>query len=241
MPNIKGLDLVITRNQFYRENYRSATINFFLLLAAIISFAAFIIFMHITTVYTLYFPTTPSGEYIDMPPLTENHLVISKESFGKDGRLLAYPEINIKDLGDRVNRETALIEYWAKKAVVELFDYDYVNYKQALQDVRDYFTLPGHEEFLKALNFSRNLEAVKNNFRVLSATVVGKVRFLESGIYDNKQAWRVEIPIEVVYESITREPLTQKQIANMVIVRETTLRSPFFGLAIDNINFKIVG
>lgn len=233
----QGLEIVFTRNIFYAKNFRSASINFFLLVAAIISLGSFVIFMHITTIYTLYFPTTPSGEYIDMPPLTKNHLVISKDDFTSDGRLKAYPEITLKDLGDNINPETALVEYWAKKAVLELFDLDYVNYRKALQDVRDYFTLSGHGEFLKALEFSGNLKAVKNNFRVASARIIGKLS-IASGIYDNKAAWKINIPIEATYENVSGAKLIQRQIAKMTIVRETTLRSPFFGLAIDEINLS---
>ncbi len=254
MPN-QGLELVNTRNNFYRKNYHSAVINFLLLFSTIIALAIFVIFKHITTVYTLYFPTTPSGEYIKMPPLDVNHLMITNESFNPDGTLKDYPLINISDLGENINPETAIIEYWAKNAIVHLHDYDYVNYRQALQDIRDYFTLRGHDSFLEALRFSRNLEAVKLNFQVLSADISGpltidagkigaKISFLKKAWYfiirkktPQIFAWFIKIPITVTYENISSDPLQQRLIANMLVVRETTLRSPFFGLAIDQIYF----
>lgn len=234
----QGLELVVIRNNFYKKNYRSASINFMLLLIGILLFISYIYFMHISTVYARYFPTNPAGKYIKMPPLNVNHLDLNLLKFAPDGTLIEYPEINLNDLSG--DPSTALIAYWAKKAVIALYDYDYINYRQALQNVRDYFTLNGHSEFLVALNFSRNLEAVRNNAQVVSARIMGEP-VIQEGFLGETKAWQVEFPVDVIYENISDRPLVQKVIARLVIVRETTLRSPFFGLAIEKINLKVTG
>lgn len=233
----QGLELVIARNNFYCKNYRSSVVNFLLLLMSIIVFCAYIYFMHITIVYARYFPTNPAGEYIFMPPLSENHLQLDNYNFSADGTLLEYPSINIRDLN--LDSSDPLVGYWAKQAIVALYDYDYVNYRGALQGVRDYFTLNGHAEFLVALNFSRNLEAVKNNAQIVQAKITGDP-VISSGIYGDTFAWQVEFPVDVIYENALDKPLIQKVVASLLIVRETTLRSPFFGLAIEKINLKVI-
>jgi hypothetical protein len=173
-----------------------------------------------------------------MPPLNENHLNLANYQFQPDGTMVENQDINIKDLNVN-DPENALVVYWAKQAAVAIYDYDYVNYRQALQGVRDYFTLNGHDEFLVALNFSRNLEAVKNNLQVVSAEVVGDVSVI-SGAYLDRLAWKVMVPLKVTYRNITDQPIEQNVIADLLIVRETTLHVPFYGIAIEKINLKAV-
>jgi len=181
-----------------------------------------------------YFPTTADGVLIDMPPLNVNHLKLSKLLTDNKGFLIDQPKINVNTLG--TDRDNALILYWTKKIVLKMFDYDYINYRRTLQDLRNYFAPGTHELFMKALNDSKNLESIKASKRVVRADIVGDAVVKKFGLIDNRYAWQIFIPVDIFYENITDEPLTEKLIAKIWVMRTNTLQSPFFGLSVIYVN-----
>lgn len=231
-----SLDLINIRNNFYFKSYRSiiaANILVMLLLGLIIGFFEY---QKKTTSGSKYFPTTVDGILIDMPPLNVNHLKLSKLLTDNKGFLIDQPKININDLSK--DQDNALVLYWAKKVTLKMFDYDYINYRRALEELRNYFTTGGHELFMKALADSKNMETIKASQRVVRAEIVGEPTLKRIGLISNKYAWQVFVPVDIFYENVTDEPLIQKIIAKMWIIRTNTLRSPFFGLSVVVVNLE---
>lgn len=231
---IKGINSLLIRNSFYYRSYRRiiiANILVIILLAAIITFARY----HEKTIKrSKYFPTTEDGVLIELPPLDKNHLHINNFLVDNKGFLLDQPKINIDELGNDL--EHGLVLYWAKQTIIKIFDYDYLNYRRALQDMRNYFVAGGHQLYLEALNESKNLEAVIAGKRVVHANVVGEATVIKTSIINNSYAWQISIPINIFYENITDDVLLQKVIAKIWVTRTSTLQSPFFGLSIARIN-----
>jgi hypothetical protein len=188
-----------------------------------------------------YFPTTPDGKVINSPPNQLNHLLLTNLHFDKQGVLEEWPEIKASnlDLTAKDSNEHAIIKFWVNKAITAMFELDFVNYREVLQDVRQYFTPGGYQKFLVAFNDSKNLDTIKTWKRIAFATLNGNTNITNDGIIEGHAVWRAEVPIIVTYDGNDKESLTQELVAVVKIARVSTLQSPFYGLAIYQINFKV--
>jgi hypothetical protein len=231
-----SLDLINIRNNFYFHSYRGIIVANILVVVLLGLIIGFFKYQKNLTSGPRYFPTTADGSMIDMPPLNVNHLKLSKLLVDNKGFLIDQPKINVNTLSQ--DRDNALVLYWTKKAVFKMFDYDYVNYRSTLEELRNYFVPGGHELFMKALNESKNMESIKASKRVVRASIVEEPVVKRIGLMSNRYAWQIFLPVDIYYENITDEPLIQKIIAKMWVVRVSTLQSPFFGLAIVIINLE---
>jgi intracellular multiplication protein IcmL len=144
----------------------------------------------------IYFPATPEGKLIQDPPVNQ--------PYWSDEEVLT----------------------WAEKVAILVYDFDYVNYRQALQNLRTYFTQTGHAEYLKALTFSTNIEAIKANKQIVSAEVNGTPLIKSKGVNSGFFYWQAMIPLLITYENSSGKIFQQRVHATMVIVRGSTLEFP---------------
>lgn len=197
-PTLKtgGAELVLLRNNFYRDNYRRVMI-FCLMLVLIIAALVGIIFYQQSHVPTpKYFATTQDGKLIELIPLSQPNL------------------------------STNALLQWAVEAATAAYTFNFVNYRKALQDTRIYFTKQGYQNFLKALQDSRNLEAVRTKKLVVSAVPTGAPVVLKEGQTSNGLfAWQVQFPMLLTYQSAS-ETISQDIVITMLITRVPTLESP---------------
>ena len=231
-----SLDLVNIRNNFYFQSYRKIIIGNFLIIVLLISVIGFFKYQQLLSSGSVYFPTTADGVIIDMPPLNINHLKLSNLLTDNKGFLIDQPKINVNTLSK--DKDNALVLYWVKKIVFKMFDYDYVNYRNSLEELRNYFVPGGHELFMKALSESKNMESIKASRRVVRANIVSEPVIKKVGLLKERYVWQVFVPVDIYYENITDEPLIQKITAKMWVMRVSTLQSPFFGLAVVIVNLE---
>ena len=126
-----------------------------------------------------------------------------------------------KDLADPLYSD-GQVSQWAEEAMVRIYAFDFVNYRRRLQEVRDYFTARGHQDFLRALTASNNLEAVKKKKYVVSLKTSGPTQMLNSDRVTSSQGsqwwgkpqqvyrWIVRTPVVLTYENANKETLEQK-------------------------------
>jgi intracellular multiplication protein IcmL len=234
--------LIVERNFFYRKSHHSIVIANLLLLIAIGMLIGFYYYQQSSFAVPQYFPTTPDGVVINSPPDNVNHLLLERLHFNDQGMLLEWPEINASnlDLQAEDSNEHAILLFWASRAIVAMFALDFVNYRDVMQDVRQYFTPTGYTKFLEALNNSKNLDTIKKGKRVAFASLKDKPKVTQVGLLEGHKVWSVEIPIVVTYEGVNQEALTQELLTVVKIARVSTLQTPFYGLAIYQINFKVI-
>lgn len=235
-----SLAYIFARNEFYRKNYHVMVGTVGWLLLIIVLLLGFR-FLQITTVaLPKYFPATPDGKIIQSPSEDINHLKLEYYNFNERGELIEWPEIQKKDLDLTIpdSNEHAILLFWVQKAVLAMFDLDYVNYRNRIQNLREFFTAQGYDKFLTAFLASKNLDAVKTGRRVAYATITDKAKVVSTGMLQGHKAWQVEMPLTVTYENPVKPPLQQKLYAVVKIARVSTLQKQFYGLAIYQINFK---
>lgn len=191
---IDALELVKLRSTFYRDSYRKLVILLFISWTII---AVLVITLFVQSTHKTrptYFATNEAGRIIKLIPL------------------------NQPNLSDR-----ALIQ-WATNAVLDVYTYNFNNYRQVFQDASKYFTTDGWKQFYTALSSSRNLQAVTEKKLVLSA-VVSSAPIVNREYVDNgRYTWQLQVPIMVTYQSLSEE-FHENLIIVLTIQRLSTLDS----------------
>jgi intracellular multiplication protein IcmL len=190
-----SLEMVAARNYFYRDNYYRMMTICLSMLILGFGLAGFIYFQHLSRPAPKYFATTTEGALIELIPL------------------------------DQPNLSTNTLLQWATQAATSSYTYNFVNYREAFQQARNYFTPEGYKNYLKAIDESRNLEAVKEKKLVVSSVPTGVPIVVNEGRIAGRYAWQVEMPMLISYQSAT-EVIRQNIMLTMLIVRIPTLDSP---------------
>jgi len=236
-------EFIILRNEFYARSYRQVKKIVALLLLILSLLIGFAIYQNNTLKpMPRYFPTTPDGKLIEMPPVNENHLILSQQQVNPDtGIIYGMPEPTKLYSELQPNGDDALVLYWAYLAVGNMFDYDYINYRKVIQNASSYFTANGSQNFTKALIESRNLQTVKERSAIVIPVITGDVKLLGTKMVAGHYVWDVQVPIQLTYESVAeQQPIVQNLLATLSIARISTLLSPFYGLGIYKLNFQEV-
>lgn len=195
-----ALELVVLRNNFYRDHYRQLMIICLGLISLSVCLLFWGFYERTHKPLPQYFATTYDGKLLPVIPLSQPSLT-----------------------------DNALLQ-WATEAAVSAYTFNFVNYRKALQDIRVYFTKNGYQNFIKALKDSNNLDAVQNKKLVVSAVPTGAPVILKKGVYNDSSgssiySWTVQLPMELEYKS-TSEQFRQNIVLIMLITRLSTLESP---------------
>lgn len=168
---IGGLEYVMLRNNFYRDNYRRVVLALLVM-----------IIINLGLVGALFYQIShlPSPKYF---------------ATGSDGRITPlYP------LDQPVVNPSELLQ-WASQAATAVNTYNFIDYRAAFQKAQSYFTADGWRNFENALRSSRNLEAVLEKKLVVSAVATGAPVIVDQGVINNRYAWKVQVPLLVSYQS----------------------------------------
>jgi len=166
-----AIQSVLSRYEFYRDRYRWVVYALLAQSIAMIIAVVTINYLARQDPEPRYFATRSDGALIRLIPLKEPMLTRSA------------------------------VLSWAGRAATSAFTFDFVNFRQQFQDAAQAFTPEGWRSFLKALEDSRNLEAVKERKLVVTAALQGAPVLLTEGVVNGRYQWRIEMPIVVAYQS----------------------------------------
>jgi intracellular multiplication protein IcmL len=114
---------------------------------------------------------------------------------------------------------------WAHGAAISAYTYNFVNYRDAMQQLQNQFTPDGWTYYEDALRVSRNLEMVLAKKLVVSAVATGTPVILDQAVIDGRYSWKVQIPLLVSYQSPNEQTQTPV-IVMMIISRVPTVDMP---------------
>ena len=126
---------------------------------------------------------------------------------------------------DQPNQSDSAVLQWANQAAIAAFSYNFVNYRTELQASSGFFTAEGWDQFIKALEESNNVVAVKAKKLIVSAVATKAPVILQKGLLNGVYAWRVQMPLLVTYQSAS-EFSQQNNVVTILISRVSTLNSP---------------
>lgn len=195
MADDDAVELVRLRNNFYRDNYRR--------LVGAVMFLLFIVAMLICVVFyqiynrpePKYFATTVDGRIMQLFSLSEPIL--------SPGELLQ----------------------WAHRASISAYTYNFVNYRDAMQQLQNQFTANGWKYYEDALRTARTLEMVIEKKLVVSAVATGTPVILDQAVISGRYSWKVQIPLLVTYQS-PNDQTQQSMVVTMIISRVPTVDMP---------------
>jgi len=196
LPEGGALGRVITRNEFYRDGYRTLLKVAFIEAIAIVGLI--VVIVAIVNAYqpeNRYFATTEDGRVVPMVPLSEPNL-----------------------------SRPALLS-WASQAATETLTFGFNDYRRRLQESSRHFTRPGWTSFVKALQDSGIIEAVETNRQVVSAAPRAAPTILSEGMANGRYQWAVEMPMMVTY-LYGQQQRSMSMNIRLVIVRVPKLESP---------------
>jgi intracellular multiplication protein IcmL len=190
-----ALELVKLRNNFYRDNYRRVVGALLIMLVIIVALVGTVFYQLSTRPEPRYFATSSDGRITPIYALND-------------------PVVNTEDLLQ-----------WAVRAAVAANCYNFVDYREKLQQVQNYFTPDGWKYFETALQGARTLETVIAKKLVVSAVATGTPVIIDQGVINGRYAWKVQLPLLVTYQSpneLTQQPV----MATMIVTRVPTLNVP---------------
>lgn len=119
-----------------------------------------------------------------------------------------------------------LIE-WTEQTIVASFSYNFVNYRDSLDNIRNLFTLTGWDDFNNALQSTGILGKVSSERLFLSATLDGASKILSDGIIEGHYAWKLRIPLLISFKANETTIQTQKHIiVEIIVTRIPNLDNP---------------
>ncbi len=187
---------VVTRNEFYRDGFRNM-IRIAILEAVVIIGLILTVIVHINTAKPSdrYFATTADGRIMQLIPLDQQSL-----------------------------NQAALMS-WVAQAAIETMSFGYHDYQRRLQQSSRHFTRRGWESFTTALQKSRVLETVNAGQQVVIAEPRSAPILRQSGIFNGKYRWLIEMPLNVTYKSGSASR-TDYLTLSLVVERVPSLESP---------------
>ncbi len=195
MANNDAVELLRLRNNFYVDSYRRLIIVLLLLIVTILGLVGVIFWQVYHRPKPQYFATSTDGRIMQLFPLSDPMLSPSE------------------------------LLQWAHGVATDAYSYNFVNYREALQQLQNNFTAEGWRYFEQSLKASRNLEMVLAKKLIVSGTATGTPVILEQAVIDGRYSWKVQIPMLVSYQSATEN--TQKpMIIMMIISRVPTVDMP---------------
>lgn len=187
-----ALEVVQLRNNFYRDSYHKIVIALFVELLVIIFLTIALVLLLAQKPVPKYFAATDSGRIIALIPL------------------------------DRPNLSDKALLQWTSEAVVSLYSYNFVNFREVFQVNRNYFTAPGWRSFMQALDASKNLDTVKAKKLIVSAVLTGAPVIVNQYVLDGRYTWAIQMPLLVTYQG-SSDRINQNFILTLKIQRISTL------------------
>ena len=188
------VEMVHLRNAFYRDSYHRVMKAVLLSILVIMGLAMVLSYVILNPPRPKYFAVDENGRITPIVPLK-------------------YPNMS----------PPALLQ-WATQAAIAAYTYNYVNYRKELQAASAFFTPNGWSAFVKAVQGSTNLGAVKAKKIVMSAVARGAPVIVWQGLMNGRYAWKVQLPLLVTFQSASM--LSQQYLViSMTIVRVDTVYS----------------
>ncbi len=191
-----GLGVVVVRNEFYRDGYRSLLRIAVLQGAVIVGLIGVMLYViHIHQPENRYFATTEDGRLVPMISLNEPNL------------------------------SSPALMSWVAQAATEVMTFGFSDYRRRLQESSRNFTRRGWESFTQALQKSRIIEMVNENQQVITAAPQSAPVLKSEGVVGGRYQWVVQLPLVLTYQSGARTR-SDSLIVTFVVVRVPRLESP---------------
>lgn len=198
-----GLELVIMRNAFYRDSYYQVLFAVLFLLI-VNGFLAYIVYYKISNPpQPQYFAATADGRIIKVHPLSDPSL---SDDF---------------------------VVQWTADAVHKAFSWDFIHWREQMQEASNNFTPDGWRDFSASLKDSNNLKTLIDLKMVSNVEVTGSPQIIQKAVVAGHYAWNIKIPVLLSFTSVEKT-INQPMNLTVIVLREPVQYYPQ-KIAINNL------
>jgi intracellular multiplication protein IcmL len=126
---------------------------------------------------------------------------------------------------NRPNVSNKALLSWVTLAATSTFTFDFFNYKDQLNAIKDYFTADGFSNFMASLQETDVLKTIEEKKLILSAVAIGPAIVLTEEGIDTKHTWRIQVPLIVRYQSANVDE-TRTQVVEVLVTQVSTEDAP---------------
>lgn len=206
---LRGLDLVLMRNQFYRDGHARLVVAVVVMALINLSLLGLVYYRWTHPPQPQYFATTADGRMILEHPLTDPSLT-----------------------------DDAVLQ-WTANAVHKAFSLDFVHWREQLQEASANFTQSGWNYFSQTLQQSDNLKTLTDLKMVANATITGAPQVLQKAVVDGHYAWSIRMPMLITYsnnEKSISQPVKVTVIVLREPVRDYPQKIAINNVFVDTVN-----
>jgi Type-IV b secretion system, inner-membrane complex component len=116
---------------------------------------------------------------------------------------------------------------------------DFLNYEKSINQLNEFFTKRGYDQFKKSLKASGRLKDIIDNKLIASAVVVDSPVIIKEGKAGNSYLWEIQMPIAITYQGASIEVYKQWLGVN-ILVKKTSNKDTKKGMGIEKITDKSV-
>lgn len=115
---------------------------------------------------------------------------------------------------------------WVTLAITSAYTLDFYGYQDTLDDLKQYFTLDGYQNFLNALDSSGSLKKIIKDKLVLTAVATNSAVVLQEGLMNNTYTWKIQVPLLLNYQGASTTPTQQNIAVSVLVTRVPTNEAP---------------
>jgi intracellular multiplication protein IcmL len=146
--------------------------------------------------------------------------------------------LKIQQLDEPNLSDTSVVQ-WANEAIIDLYTYDFFNYRKQVYSKRRFFLYKGWASFIKGLKSSGIIKEIRDKKLRVSAIVVKQALLQRKGPILGVYSWSIKLPVLVNFESAS-ESRQQRYLARMIVQRRSPLHDAR-GIGIASIMITPVG
>jgi len=136
-----------------------------------------------------------------------------------DGRIQPLPLLDAP-----IDSRQTLVN-WAKRNIPPLYEFNYANYRGALNKNLAIMRPNTLQSFQEMLNQSGILPKVRNEFLILRANTANEPLVLGTDVYDGVRIWIIETPLNLIYESGDVKDGQRERIVQKIVFRSWVARA----------------
>jgi intracellular multiplication protein IcmL len=126
---------------------------------------------------------------------------------------------------ERPNVSTKALLSWVTLAATATFSFDFVNYHDQLEALKDYFTIDGFNNFLASLQTNNTLSTIEDKKLIVTAVPIGPAIVLLEEELGDKHNYRIQVPLLIRYQSASVNE-TQQQVIETLVTQVSTSDAP---------------
>jgi len=122
--------------------------------------------------------------------------------------------------------DDSALKAWLGVAVTEIFNMDFVDWRNRVSNARQYFTSKAFEGYAQSLEREGHIATLEQYRSIMHGVPIGPPVIVASGLLKGVRTWDMEIPFMLSYQTSERQLSAQQFIIQARVQRVSTTEYP---------------